>query len=129
MKPRVLLIDDEEPYAEVMRDVLVSLGFEVTIAYNAMEAMDLLHRGLPDLILLDVMMPAIDGLMLLRWLKASPDRKAISIYVVSAKTAAADRNAALSAGADAFLAKPFTFRELRDLVSTHLPPATAETTS
>ena len=127
MKPKVLLIDDEELYADVMRDVLVNLGFEVIMAFNAMEAMDHLHHGLPDLILLDVMMPVIDGLMLLRWLKASPDRKMIPIYVVSAKTTAGDRNAAFSAGADAFLAKPFTFRELKKLVSAHLPPAVAET--
>ncbi len=125
MNQKVLLVDDEEPYTDVMRNALVSLGLEVIVALNAMEAMDHLHRGMPDLILLDVMMPAIDGLTLLRWLKESPERRKVPVYVVSAKTTASDREAAFEAGADGFLAKPFTFQELKDLVRAHIPLTTA----
>jgi DNA-binding response OmpR family regulator len=73
------------------------------------------------MILLDVMMPEIDGLTLLRWLREHSQQSKIPIHVVSAKSTPADQKAALKAGADGFLAKPFTFDELRQLILAHLP--------
>lgn len=120
-KPTVLLIDDEKPYAEIIKSVLECLDIEVLIACNSMEALNFLQQIVPDLILLDVMMPDVDGLTLLRWLREHSERDNIPIHVVSAKAMTEDREAALSAGADGFLAKPFAIKDLQDLVRKYLP--------
>jgi two-component system OmpR family response regulator len=119
-KPTVLLIDDEKPYAEIIKSVLESLDIDVLIACDSKEALNFLQQIIPDLILLDVMMPDVDGLTLLRWLREHSE-KDIPIHVVSAKAMTEDREAALSAGADGFLAKPFAIDDLQDLVRRYLP--------
>ncbi len=120
-KPTVLLIDDEKPYAEIIGSVLESLDIDVIIACDSMEALNFLQQIVPDLILLDVMMPDVDGLTLLRWLREHSEQDNIPIHVVSAKAMTEDREAALSAGADGFLAKPFDIKDLQDLVRKYLP--------
>jgi two-component system OmpR family response regulator len=120
-KPTVLLIDDEKPYAEIIGSVLESLDIDVIIAGDSMEALNFLQQIVPDLILLDVMMPEVDGLTLLRWLREHSEQDDIPIHVVSAKAMTEDREAALSAGADGFLAKPFDIKDLRDLVHKYFP--------
>lgn len=120
-KPVILLIDDEIGYARVVQDALQPLGLDVLIATNATEALLLYQQVNPSMILLDVMMPEIDGLTLLRWLREHSQQSKIPIHVVSAKSTPADQKAALKAGADGFLAKPFTFDELRQLILAHLP--------
>jgi two-component system OmpR family response regulator len=119
-KPTVLLIDDEKPYAEIIKSVLESLDIDVLIACDSKEALNFLQQIIPDLILLDVMMPDVDGLTLLRWLREHSE-KDIPIHVVSARAMTEDREAALSAGADGFLAKPFAIDDLQDLVRRYLP--------
>lgn len=116
-KPVVLLIDDERAYAEVIRDALESYGIEVRLAHNAMEALEVYQQKIPDLILLDVMMPEIDGLTLLKWLREHSEKERIPIHIVSAKAQEKDRDAAIKAGADGFLAKPFTIDELKALIA------------
>lgn len=116
-KPIVLLIDDERAYAEVIRDALKSYGIDVRLAHNAMEALEVYQEQVPDLILLDVMMPEIDGLTLLKWLREHSEKDKVPIHVVSAKAQEKDRDAALKAGADGFMAKPFTIEELKGLIA------------
>jgi DNA-binding response OmpR family regulator len=116
-KPLVLLIDDERAYAEVIRDALESYGIEVRLAHNAMEALEVYQDKVPDLILLDVMMPEIDGLTLLKWLREHSEKDKVPIHIVSAKAQDKDRDAALKAGADGFMAKPFTMEELKELIA------------
>ena len=125
-KPIVLLIDDERAYAEVIRDALLTYGIEVRLAHNAMEALEVYQEKVPDLILLDVMMPGrsgmdvlrqIDGLTLLKWLREHSEKDRVPIHIVSAKAQDKDRDAALKAGADGFMAKPFTIEELKGLIA------------
>jgi DNA-binding response OmpR family regulator len=116
-KPVVLLIDDERAYAEVIRDALQTYGIEVLLAHNAMEALEAYQEKVPDLILLDVMMPEIDGLTLLKWLREHSEKDRVPIHIVSAKAQDRDRDAALKAGADGFMAKPFTMDELKELIA------------
>ena len=116
-KPIVLLIDDERAYAEVIRDALEAHGIEVRLAHNAMEALEVYQEKVPDLILLDVMMPEIDGLTLLKWLREHSEKDKVPIHIVSAKAQDKDRDAALKAGADGFMAKPFTMEELKELIA------------
>ncbi|MFV2044397.1 MAG: PleD family two-component system response regulator [Anaerolineales bacterium] len=120
-KPTVLLIDDEKPYAKIIKAALESLDIDVLIACDSMEALNFLQQITPDLILLDVMMPDVDGLTLLRWLREHSEQDDIPIHVVSAKAMTEDREAALSAGADGFLAKPFAIKDLQDLVRRYFP--------
>jgi CheY-like chemotaxis protein len=120
-KPVILIVDDEKAYARVVKEALIPLGLEVLTVYDAMEAMYALQKGTPDLILLDVMMPEIDGLSLLRWLRENSGDKRIPILIVSAKATPEDQEAARRAGADGFLAKPFTMQDLKELLSEFLP--------
>jgi DNA-binding response OmpR family regulator len=116
-KPVILLIDDERAYAEVIRDALTAYGIDVRLAHNAMEALEAYQDKVPDLILLDVMMPEVDGLTLLKWLREHSEKDRVPIHIVSAKAQEKDRDAALKAGADGFMAKPFTIEELKELIA------------
>lgn len=120
-KPLVLLIDDEVAYAKVIGEALKKHGFDVVIAGNAGEALEIFQQTKPSLILLDVMMPEIDGLTLLKWLREHSEQEDLPIHVVSAKAQEADKQAALKAGANGFIAKPFSLDELLQTVGSYLP--------
>ncbi len=100
-------------YCDIIADILESYGFSTHIAYSANEALTILENIIPDLVLLDVMMPEIDGLTVVRSIRDNPAWVEIPVVVASAKVLTEDRTAALEAGADAFLAKPFSAHELR----------------
>jgi len=120
-KLRVLVVDDEVAFGNVMREVLVSFGLEVRLAYRAEEALNLMRQQTPDLLMVDVMMPEVDGLSLIRKVQNEPTWLDIPILVVSARSAKTDMHEALFAGADAFLAKPFTAEDLRQVLRPYLP--------
>jgi CheY-like chemotaxis protein len=120
-KLRVLVVDDEIAFGNVMREVLLSFGMNVRVAIRAEQALEEMRRERPDLLLVDVMMPEVDGLSLIRTVQKEPDWLGIPILVISARTGQADQHEALFAGADAFLAKPFTADELRRALRPFLP--------
>ena len=123
----VLLIDDEKAYAKVIQDALEAAGIKTYVANNAEEALMLYQQITPNLVLLDVMMPDIYGLTLLRWLREHSEQDNIPIHIVSAKSMPADHKAAIQAGANGFLAKPFTLDELREVLVEYLPDSTTNT--
>ena len=123
----VLLIDDEKAYAKVIQDALVAAGIKTYVAHNAEEALVLFQEITPNLVLLDVMMPDIDGLTLLRWLREHSERDDIPIHIISAKSMPADHKAAIQAGANGFLAKPFTLDELREVLVEYIPDSAINT--
>jgi two-component system KDP operon response regulator KdpE len=123
-KLRVLVVDDEVAFGNVMREVIDSFGMDVRVAIGATQALTEMRREAPDLLLVDVMMPEVDGLSLIRMVQKEPGWLGIPIIVVSARTGQADQNEALFAGADAFLAKPFTADELRKALRPFLPNGT-----
>jgi len=112
-KPVILLIDDERSYAQVIKEAIEITGVDVLLAHNAMDALNIFQQVTPDLILLDVMMPEVDGLSLLRWIREHSENENLPILVVSAKGQPEDRQAAIDAGANGFLGKPFSVEELR----------------
>jgi len=112
-KSAILVVDDEVTYCDVIADILGSYGFATHIAYSAAGALALLDSVMPDLVLLDVMMPEIDGLTMLRQLRSQSEWTDIPVIVASAKVQSEDISAAFEAGADVFLPKPFTAKELR----------------
>ncbi len=109
----VLVVDDEISYTGVLREILASYGLDVLVAYHGDQALGMLDSVRPNLIMLDMMMPGIDGLTLLRRLRNEPALKETPVIMVSANVVNHHKEAALSAGADAFLEKPFSAKELR----------------
>jgi CheY-like chemotaxis protein len=116
----ILVVDDEKAFCEVVCEILVSYGYKAVPVYSVAEALSFLAVESPDLILTDVMMPDIDGLSLIRKLHGEQHRSAVPIIVVSARATSEDREAAMSAGAAGFLAKPFSSAALKALVNEHL---------
>jgi len=112
----VLVIDDEGHYSRVVAEVLAKKGLRVRTAGHGPSGLFAAKRDQPDLILLDIMMPEMDGLAVVRKIRAEPALSQTPVVVISALAAAEDRQAALDAGADAFLAKPFTMEELTQAI-------------
>lgn len=112
----VLVVDDEPDFCQVIKEILRIDGMLVLEAHNVNQALAALALQAPDLVLTDVMMPDIDGLEFVRCLRSEPLWSKIPAVVVSARVLEEDREAALQAGANAFLPKPFSARELRETI-------------
>ena len=116
---RVLIADDNADMRLYLARLL-SERFEVTAVANGRAALDAIQQQLPDLVLSDVMMPELDGFGLLRELRARPETRTIPIILLSARAGEESRVEGLDAGADDYLVKPFSARELIARVQTHL---------
>jgi DNA-binding response OmpR family regulator len=104
--PRILVVDDNEMNRDILVTRLDTQGYELLQAADGEEALAAATQHLPDLILLDVMMPKIDGMEVCRRLKGDPQLPFMPIILVTAKAASADVVAGLEAGADEYLTKP-----------------------
>ncbi len=111
--PRVLVVDDEERNLRLMEAMLLPLGYEVTLAENGLKALDSAREDPPDVILLDVMMPGMDGFEVAERLKQDAATQMISVVMVTALKETKARIRALRAGADDFLSKPVDMAELQ----------------
>ncbi|MDB6005768.1 MAG: hypothetical protein JWR15_2755 [Prosthecobacter sp.] len=123
-QPTILIADDQPSLLTVTRNYLESLGFNVITARDGSEAVHQAVTLQPDLILMDVRMPVVDGLNAIRQIRASTDPKtrAITIVSLSGHASATDKEKCLAAGATAYLNKPFGVRELDGLIAEHLGP-------
>lgn len=116
---RILVADDEPAVTVLLSEILAFSGFEVLRAHGGAEALTLARAECPDLILLDVMMPDLDGRDACRAIKMDAELRLIPVALVSS---ADERDVHWkAAGADAFLQKPFRMRELREFVCRLLP--------
>ena len=106
---RILVVDDEERMVRFIRLNLEQDGFQVLEAYRGAQALDRLRTGLPDLILLDVMMPDVDGFEVLKMLR---EISTVPVIMLTAKGEENDRVKGLELGADDYITKPFSPREL-----------------
>jgi len=118
--PRVLVIDDERLYCQAIADILVSRGYDAQMEHSAQAGLQAIERYKPHVVIADVMMPDMDGISLLREAMARNNGSRPAWVVCSAKVSAYDRANALQAGADAFLAKPFSLQDLMRTVSSVL---------
>ena len=107
---RVLLVDDEPAVREAIRAGLEFEGFQVAMASDGLEAMEQIAKERPDVVLLDVMMPRMDGLTVLRRLRAADP--ALPVLLLTARDTVGDRVTGLDLGADDYLTKPFDLDEL-----------------
>jgi len=123
-QPTILIADDQPALLTVTRNYFESLGFQVITARDGCEAVQQACTLQPDLILMDVRMPVVDGLTAIRQIRAATDPKtrAIAIVSLSGNTGAADKEKCLAAGATAYLNKPFGIRELDGLIADYLRP-------
>ena len=119
---RALVVDDDTVFCEIMREILVGHGFEVRIAYDVREALQIMDVIPIDLVLTDVMMPEIDGLTLIRSIRSHWWTKSIPTIVISARVMPEEVEAARCAGADAFVQKPFSIRQLMGTIDSTLAP-------
>ncbi|MEN6625374.1 MAG: response regulator [Candidatus Sumerlaeia bacterium] len=117
MATKILLADDEEDVKIVLKMYLESKGFEVVTAYDGLDAIDQARREKPDVILLDLMMPVVDGFEVCRRLKADPATQPIPVIMVSAASHAESVQKGLAAGAVDYIVKPFEPESLEKLVT------------
>ena len=122
MGKRILLVEDEKNIILGVRTCLDAVGYEIKVAENGEEAMERIAKGHPDLILLDLMLPKVNGFEVLESLKSDPKTAGIPVVVLTAKAEEEDRQKAAELGADAYMTKPFKPQELWDLLEKFLPP-------
>ncbi len=121
----VLLVDDEPDNIEVVADTLVFFGMTVRTAVNGLEALEIMHTFLPDVILLDLSMPRMDGWTARSAIKSDPRTRHIPVIALSAHAMAGDKERALEAGFDGYMTKPVSVptlvEDLRTLVAPKKP--------
>ena len=109
MKPQILVADDDEMIAASIRRALIYEGYEVEVVHDGAQALAAARDRQPDLVILDVMMPEIDGVEVCRRIRADGDTP---VLMLTAKDTVADRVLGLDSGADDYLVKPFAYEEL-----------------
>ena len=112
MAKRVLVVDDEPNIATSLRFLMEREGFEVEVASSGQEAVAALERPPADLVLLDVMLPELDGFEICQRIRSRPAWRATKIVMLTAKGRAVERDKGLALGADAYVTKPFSTRDL-----------------
>jgi len=121
--PKILLVEDNEMNRDMLSRRLIKRGFEVVIAVDGSEGIALAQSGQPDLILMDMSLPIIDGWEATRRIKAEPDLRAIPIIALTAHAMSGDEQKARDAGCDDFDTKPVDFARLMAKIEAYLPPS------
>jgi CheY-like chemotaxis protein len=113
---KILIVDDEAQNLELLRSMLQSSGWDVITASNGRDALESVQSRKPDAIVLDMVMPEMDGFQVARSLKSHPDYRCIPIVAATSLSSRADRQRCFAAGCDEFMAKPFTAGRLQQLL-------------
>jgi DNA-binding response OmpR family regulator len=125
-KGTILVIDDEPDLVELVQVNLEKDGYQVIVAQDGKSGLEIALKHVPDLVVLDVMMPGIDGLEVCRQLRADSRTKSIPMIMLTAKAGEADRVVGLELGADDYVTKPFSPRELAARVKALLRRTTTD---
>ncbi|MFN2614148.1 MAG: response regulator transcription factor [Actinomycetota bacterium] len=119
-RARVLIVDDDPLIRSLLQAVLEDQRFTIDVAASGEEALEVASSSPPDVVILDVMMPGINGYDVCRALRASPATKGARVVMLTAKSESFDKEEALLAGADGFFTKPFSPLELIEAVNAAL---------
>ncbi|WP_394237978.1 response regulator YycF [Niallia oryzisoli] len=117
MNKKILVVDDEKPIADILQFNLVKEGYEVKCAYDGNEALEMVDAFVPDLVLLDIMLPQLDGMEVCREIRKKYE---MPIIMLTAKDSEIDKVLGLELGADDYITKPFSTRELIARVKANL---------
>ena len=111
----ILAVDDEPLNLMILKELFED-EHDITLAESGEEAMEQLEKAIPDVVLLDVMMPGIDGIEVCKRIRANPKLEKVKVVMVSGKAMESDIQLGLEAGADHYISKPFDMMELMELV-------------
>ena len=112
MSKRILVVEDQEDNRQILRDLLGNAGYELVEAADGEQALAAYAKQRPDLILMDIQLPVMDGYEAARRIKSNPDMKAVPIIAMTAYALAGDEAKAFAAGCTAYVTKPFSPRAL-----------------
>ena len=116
----ILVVDDNEMNLKLIEAVLSGEGYDVTTAVDAQTTFAALARQRPDLVLIDVQLPDVDGLEVTRWLRADPATSGLRIVALTAYAMTGDEDKARAAGCDGYISKPIDTRSLPNVVADYL---------
>ena len=116
----ILVVEDNPLNMELIADILGTEGYQIYQAFNSEEALTLLKKIKPDLILMDIQLPGMDGLTLTRLLKGRDDFKHIPIVAVTAHTMKGDREKALQSGCDGYISKPIDVKVFPSVIESFI---------
>jgi len=120
MSKCILVVEDQEDNRQILRDLLGSAGYQLVEAENGEEALKALARQRPDLILMDIQLPILDGYETTRRIRSSEDLKSIPIIAVTSYALAGDDAKAMAAGCNGYVTKPYSPRQLLAKVREYL---------
>ena len=121
MSKKILIVDDDTGIMVALKFLLEQNGYDTLIAFSGEDAMEVVERHHPDLILCDITMPGMDGLQVLEQIRANPATAAIPFVFLTARAEGELREILKRAGADDYLAKPFTLEQLHGVIERNLP--------
>jgi two-component system cell cycle response regulator DivK len=121
MSKRILVVEDQEDNRRIVRDLLTSVGFEVVEAASGEDGVRMAETHVPDLILMDIQLPGLDGYGATRRIKANPALRRIPIIAVTSYALSGDDARAFESGCDGYVSKPFSPRALLAKIREFLP--------
>ena len=122
VKKNVIVVEDEPDAAEMFAEMMRVTGFDVIKLYSSTPAIGTIRAEMPDLVILDIMMPDVSGLEVLRYMRREPELQNIPVILVSAKSMPADIQEGMDAGASRYFTKPVGFLELKNAVEELVSP-------
>jgi len=121
MTGRILVVEDHEDNRRILRDLLTSVGFQLIEAETGPDGVEMAKLHQPDLILMDLQLPGIDGYEAARQIKAEPRLSSVPIIAVTSYALSGDEERAFAAGCSAYISKPYSPRQLLARIREHLP--------
>lgn len=123
---KILIVEDEKSLRDTLKDMFSTSGYEVEVAENGREALDLMLSSKPDVIITDISMPVMDGYELVQEIKKTPDGNKIPILMLTAKVSEEEKIRGLNFGAVDYITKPFSYHELQLKIQNHLNLTTSK---
>ena len=120
MHKTIMVVDDERDLVETIKLKLSAEGYDVIEAYDGQEALEKMRQKRPDLVLLDIMMPQLNGYQVCREIKKDAKLKQIPVLMLTAKVQESDKFWGLETGADDYITKPFEFETLMDSIKKYV---------